>query len=48
MPAGDVETLRRGLALLNAFDPADPELPLAELARRTGLPAPTAEKVPPA
>jgi IclR family pca regulon transcriptional regulator len=42
MPAGDVETLRRGLALLNAFDPADPELPLAELARRTGLPAPTA------
>jgi IclR family pca regulon transcriptional regulator len=42
MPAGDVETLRRGLALLNAFDPADPELPLAELARRTSLPAPTA------
>jgi IclR family pca regulon transcriptional regulator len=39
---GDVETLRRGLALLNAFDPADPELPLAELARRTRLPAPTA------
>ena len=42
MPPGDVETLRRGLALLNAFDPADPELPLAELARRTNLPAPTA------
>ncbi|WPB57402.1 IclR family transcriptional regulator [Xylophilus sp. GOD-11R] len=32
----------RALALLDAFDMADSQLPLAELARRTALPKPTA------
>jgi IclR family pca regulon transcriptional regulator len=37
-----VEALRRGLALLAAFEPSDSSLSLAELARRAGLPASTA------
>jgi IclR family pca regulon transcriptional regulator len=36
-----VETLRRGLALLAAFGPAEPELTLTDLAHRTRLPRPT-------
>lgn len=37
--------LARGLALLDAFGPDDTELTLAALARRTGLPKPTAHRL---
>jgi DNA-binding IclR family transcriptional regulator len=37
--------LARGLRLLDAFQPADEELTLAELAERTGLPKPTAYRL---
>ncbi|MFG2002839.1 IclR family transcriptional regulator [Spirillospora sp. NPDC048911] len=37
--------LARGLLLLDAFGAADTELTLAELARRTGLPKPTAHRL---
>jgi len=40
--AGTVTAVARALALLDAFGVADTALPLAELARRTGLPKPTA------
>jgi IclR family pca regulon transcriptional regulator len=39
---GSVESLRRGLALMAAFEPSDPSLSLAELVDRTGLPPSTA------
>jgi IclR family pca regulon transcriptional regulator len=42
-PAGtSVESLRRGLSLLAAFEPTDPSLSLADLSSRTGLPLSTA------
>ena len=37
--------LGRALTLLTAFRPGDGELTLAELARRTGLPKPTAHRM---
>jgi IclR family pca regulon transcriptional regulator len=37
-----VEALRRGLALMAAFEPSDPSLSLADLAHRTELPPSTA------
>ena len=37
--------LARGLMLLDAFGPDDTELSLAELAKRTGLPKPTAHRL---
>jgi IclR family pca regulon transcriptional regulator len=40
--AGSVESLRRGLALMAAFEPSDPSLSLAQLVDRTGLPPSTA------
>jgi len=35
----------RAFALLYAFTPADPELSLAELCRRTGIAKPTAHRI---
>lgn len=37
--------LVRGLSLLDAFSSGEPELTLAEIARRTGLPKPTAHRL---
>lgn len=37
--------LTRGLALLSAFGPGDTEVTLSELARRSGLPKPTAHRL---
>ncbi|MFI0356794.1 IclR family transcriptional regulator [Actinomadura sp. 9N407] len=46
-PAGEPpkSVLARGLRLLDAFGSADAELTLTELARRTGLPKPTAYRL---
>lgn len=47
MPADAVpnSVLGRTMALLTAFRPGDTELTLAELARRTGIPKPTAHRL---
>lgn len=37
--------LARGLSLLDAFSTGEPELTLAEIAKRTGLPKPTAHRL---
>lgn len=43
--AGPISSLRRGLQLLEQFTPAEPELSIRELARRSGMPTSTTHRL---